>query len=125
MSQEKVDRYKEEKAHRQQIIRRKKIVTRLEISAIVIVLVGLVTWFSMAVYQNVKAEAEANAETVTTTLYLSDIEDYLTEASEAADEIAAEDETAEDETAAEEETTEDETTESEDTEAVVSSSSAE
>ena len=84
MSQEKVDQYKKNKANRQKIMRREKILRRLEITVAALVLVGLVSWFSMAVYKNSKAQAQANAETVTTSLDVSAINDYMNEANSAA-----------------------------------------
>ncbi len=77
MSQEKVDRYKKEKANRQQIMRREKIRTRLGILAAAVVLVGLLGWFSVAVYQNSKATAAANQDVETIALDTTDIETYL------------------------------------------------
>ena len=38
MSQEKVDRYKKEKANREKIMRRERWITRLEVTAFVVVL---------------------------------------------------------------------------------------
>ena len=65
MSQEKVDRYKKEKANREKIMRRERWITRLEVTAFVVVLVALIGWFSMAVYQNSVAEKKANRTTET------------------------------------------------------------
>ena len=84
MSQEKVDQYKKNKANRQKIMRREKILRRLEITVAALVLVGLVSWFSVAVYKNSKAQAQANAETVKTSLDVSAINDYMNEANSAA-----------------------------------------
>ena len=84
MSQEKVDQYKKNKANRQKIMRREKILRRLEITVAALVLVGLVSWFSVAVYKNSKAQAQAIAETVTTSLDVSAINDYMNEANSAA-----------------------------------------
>ena len=84
MSQEKVDQYKKNNANRQKNMRREKILRRLEITVAALVLVGLVSWFSVAVYKNSKAQAQANAETVTTSLDVSAINDYMNEANSAA-----------------------------------------
>ncbi len=83
MSQEKVDRYKKEKANRQQIMRREKIRTRLGILAACVVLVGLIGWFSVAVYQNTKTTAAENTTAETVTLDTSDIDTYLSDLSAA------------------------------------------
>ena len=42
MSQEKVDRYKKEKANREKIMRRERWITRLEVTAFVVVLATLI-----------------------------------------------------------------------------------
>ena len=76
MSQKKVDAYKEEKKNRQQIIRREKMTNRIEILVIVLVFAALIGWFGTSVYMNRKAEAEANAAPVTTTLDLSDMDSF-------------------------------------------------
>ena len=44
MSQEKVDRYKKEKANREKIMRRERWITRLEVTAFVVVLATLIGW---------------------------------------------------------------------------------
>ena len=79
MSQEKVDRYKKDKANRQKIMKKEKIIRRLEIGIAAVVLIGLISWFGVAVYQNSVAVAEDNAPTVSTSLDVTAIDDYLTE----------------------------------------------
>ena len=79
MSQEKVDRYKKEKGNREKIMRRERWITRLEVTAFVVVLAALIGWFSMAVYQNSVAEKKANRTTETTTMNVTDIQNYLSE----------------------------------------------
>ena len=79
MSQEKVDRYKKEKANRQKIMKREKWMTRLEITAFAVVLAGLVGWFSLAVYNNSKAEKAASETAQTTTMNVTDIQKYLSD----------------------------------------------
>ena len=78
MSQEKVNRYKKDKANRQKIMKREKIIRRLEITRAAVVVVGLLIWFGTAVYQNSVAVAEDNADTVTTSLDVSAMDEYLT-----------------------------------------------
>ena len=78
MSQEKVHRYKKDKANRQKIMKREKIIRRLEITIAAVVVVGLLIWFGTAVYQNSVAVAEDNADTVTTSLDVSAMDEYLT-----------------------------------------------
>ena len=77
MSQEKVNRYKKEKANRAQIMKKEKRTKVLEITVFIAVLAALVIWFAVAVVQNVQKNAEANAPTVTTELDLTDFEDYV------------------------------------------------
>ena len=85
MSQEKVDRYKKEKANREKIMRRERWITRLEVTAFVVVLAALIGWFSMAVYQNSVAEKKANRTTETTTMNVTDIQNYLTNTNTSSD----------------------------------------
>lgn len=79
MSQEKVDKYKKEKANRQKLMRREKWLFRLECTATVLVLCGLIAWFSMAVYSNVQAKRESEREAVTTTMNVTGIQNYLSD----------------------------------------------
>ena len=79
MSQAKVDRYKQEKANREKIMKRERRVKTLEILVAVIVVVGLLTWFGVAVYNNTKANADASAsaEANVTELKLDDAYNYI------------------------------------------------
>lgn len=77
MSQKKVDQYKKEKANRQKIMKRERLMTRLGVAATVLVLVVLVGWFGLAVYNNSKAVSEANKASVTTELDTTDIDTYI------------------------------------------------
>ena len=98
MSQEKVDRYKKEKANREKIMRRERWITRLEVTAFVVVLAALIGWFSVAVYQNSVAEKKANRTTETTTMNVTDIQNYLSETNTSSDSSA--DDTSADDTSA-------------------------
>lgn len=77
MSQQKVDRYKEEKANRQKIMRREKLVRRLEYGGSAVVLLALVVWFGFAVVHNI----ETNKEVVATTyeMDVDAIQSYLSD----------------------------------------------
>ena len=88
MSQEKVGRYKKEKANREKIMRRERWITRLEVTAFVVVLATLIGWFSDAVYQNSEAEKKANRTTETTTMNVTDIQNYLSETNTSSDSSA-------------------------------------
>ena len=81
MSPKRVDEYKGQEKNRQKIMRKEKIVRRLEILAIVVVLGGLIAWFSTAVYRQTKAEAEANQSSSTIDMNLTDIQNYLSDLS--------------------------------------------
>lgn len=81
MSQEKVDKYKKEKANRQAIMRREKLRTRIGLAAATVVTVGLIGWFGFAVYQNSVATAAANKEVETITLDTSDVDTYVSDLS--------------------------------------------
>jgi hypothetical protein len=84
MSQKKVDEYKKQKQNRQQIMRRERRVRRLEITAIVVILAGLISWFSVAVYHQASEEKKASATAETIDLNLDDIQDYLQDLSSSA-----------------------------------------
>ena len=81
MSQEKVDRYKKEKANREKIMRRERWITRLEVTAFVVVLATLIGWFSVA-------EKKANRTKETTTMNVTDIQNYLSETNTSSDSSA-------------------------------------
>lgn len=79
MSQEKVDKYKKEKANRHKLMRREKWLRRLEYTATAVVLCGLIAWFSMAVYSNVKAQKESERVATTTTMNVTGLQNYLSD----------------------------------------------
>ncbi len=72
MSQEKVDRYKKEKANRQAIMKKEKRKTRFSITAVFAVIIALAVWFGCSVYQNSKT-----VETVTYSADYTALEDFL------------------------------------------------
>ena len=55
MSQQKVDKYKADKANRSQIMKKQKQRVRIEIIASVAVLVGLLGWFGRSYYERVES----------------------------------------------------------------------
>ena len=63
MSQEKVDRYKKEKANREKTMKKEKMIRRIEYGLTGLVLCGLVVWCVFSVYQKA-AEAKASEVTV-------------------------------------------------------------
>ena len=88
MSQQKVDRYKEEKANRQQIMKKAKRRLRIEVIALVAVLALLVGWFSFAVVQQVRSNAEKKV--VSTEISTAAIEGYMSELSSQINDTAEE-----------------------------------
>lgn len=101
MSQEKVDRYKKDKANRQQIMKKEKLEKKLWKIGCYVVLIAIVCWIGYSAYDRYHV-VEAKTYEVDTTA----VDNYLSDA--AAAETEAETETAsEDSTeAASEETTE-------------------
>ena len=77
MSQKKVDKYKQDKANRQKIMKREKVLRRVEITVAAVVLAALRVWFCIAVYRNSQEKALENADTVTTSLDLTEVDSYL------------------------------------------------
>lgn len=75
MSQEKVEKYKQRKANRQKILRREKLIRRLEYGGTAVVLLALIVWFGFAVYKNV--EANKPVEVTTTEMDVTALEEYL------------------------------------------------
>lgn len=82
MSQQKVDKYKQDKANRSQIIKKQKRSVRIEIMAAVVVMVGLVGWFGWSYYNRVE-ESRPPAEYP---IDISGIEEYVTDLNASAEE---------------------------------------
>ena len=78
MSQAKVDQYKKDKANRQKIIKKQKIMHRLEMAAITLVCVLVVGWIGYSVYDKVSS----NQEKETVVFDAGAIQDYLSGLSE-------------------------------------------
>lgn len=78
MSQEKVDKYKKEKANREKIQKREKRIFFFEKLAIGVVVLGMVGWIGYSVY-GVLTREDPNAEkaVVTTEMDTTAISDYL------------------------------------------------
>ena len=85
MSQEKVDRYKQEKANRQQIMKKQKRNRILGIVLTLVIVIGLVAWFGIAVFRNVSASRAASAPAQVTELDLTEVDNYLQELAELTD----------------------------------------
>lgn len=64
MSQQKVDKYKQDKANRQKIMKKEKLMQRLEMTAVALVCVVLIGWMGYSVYDKVTAPEEGTVETV-------------------------------------------------------------
>lgn len=78
MSQAKVDQYKKDKANRQKIIKKQKMMHRLEMVAITLVCVLVVGWIGYSVYDKVSS----NQEKETVVFDAGAIQDYLSGLSE-------------------------------------------
>ncbi len=61
MSQKKVDHYKEYKRNRAKILKREKMMRRVEIGAIAAVCLALLIWFGISAVTTVQKNAEAAA----------------------------------------------------------------
>lgn len=76
MSQEKVDRYKREKANRQKIIKKQKRMHRLEMAGLGLLAAAFVGWIGFSVYQKVDNYQTENPEQ--TVMDAGAIQEYLT-----------------------------------------------
>ena len=70
MSQEKVDRYKKQKANRKQIMRRQKMMSVLRKTVLAVVALALVAWIAYSAYDiyesnQVRAVAEVDYSAIT------------------------------------------------------------
>lgn len=75
MSQEKVDKYKKEKANRQEIMKKEKRTRIISSTALIAVFGALAVWFGVSVYQSQQPEVTATYETDYTALdnYLNNL----------------------------------------------------
>ncbi len=81
MSQEKVDRYKMEKANRKQIMRKQRIMSVVRKCVLAVVAVALVGWLAFSAYDI----HESNRERVVAEVNYDAITDYLNSLSENAE----------------------------------------
>ncbi|MCR5294825.1 MAG: hypothetical protein K6E30_06580 [Lachnospiraceae bacterium] len=82
MSRKKVEAYKEYKKNKDKILKKEKLMKRLEAGAAALILAAFVGWFGYSVYDSVSRAAEERAaaggvEVTTTELNLTDFTDYL------------------------------------------------
>lgn len=77
MSQEKVDRYKEEKANRQQIMKKQKLRTLFYKGIAGLVCLLVVWWIGYSVYQDKQEKAEAEKNAVAAEINLDAITEYM------------------------------------------------
>jgi len=59
MSQKKVDKYKQQKVNRAKIMKRERLMHRLEMTVIAVVVVALLGWFGFSVYSRVQQDKPA------------------------------------------------------------------
>lgn len=78
MSQQKVDRYKQEKANRKQIMRRQRIMSIVRKCAVAVVAVALIGWLGFSVYDSYTSNQERPAVAVN----YDSVTDYLSGLSE-------------------------------------------
>lgn len=88
MSQQKVDKYKENKANRSQIMKKQKRIVRTEMVAMVVVIVGLLVWFGYSYHGRV----EEKKPPVEYPIDSGVIDDYLSDLGTPADETDEADE---------------------------------
>ena len=74
MSQEKVDKYKQEKANRQQTIKKEKMMHKIKVAAGAVVVLVLAGWIGVSVFDKVE-----NRELETVYFDTSALEDYVNE----------------------------------------------
>lgn len=78
MSQEKVDRYKKEKANREKIQKKEKRTLFLEKFTITVVGIAMVAWIGYSAYGVLtRPDPDAEQEVVTTEMDITAISDYL------------------------------------------------
>lgn len=78
MSQEKVDRYKKEKANRKQIMRKERMMSIVRKAVLTVVAVALVAWLGYSAYDI----HESNQERAVAEVNYSAVTDYLNGLSE-------------------------------------------
>lgn len=79
MSQAKVDRYKEEKKNRKQLIKKAKREWMAVQAGLGVAAVVLVAWVGIAVYQGVTAPDTTTGELTTYTVNTTALDDYMSE----------------------------------------------
>lgn len=80
MSQKKVDAYKEQKANRQKILKREKIILRLEKIGALVICILAVCWVGYSVHDKVTA-VDDTGEQIVTEMDTSALDNYLAEIS--------------------------------------------
>ena len=76
MSQAKVDKYKQDKANRQKIMKKQKLMHRFEMTGIAVVTVLLVGWIGFSIYDKASSN-DGSKETVV--FDAGAVQDYMTE----------------------------------------------
>lgn len=83
MSQKKVDAYKQQKANREKIMKKEKLVLRLEKLAALVVCLAAVCWVGYSVYD--KATADQEEVRVETVMDTSALDNYISSLSQDAE----------------------------------------
>ena len=76
MSQEKVDKYKQDKANREKIMKKQKRISMMQRAGVALVCLVIVGWIGFSGYRSLTRE-EGAAEQVTTEMDVTAINDYL------------------------------------------------
>ncbi len=69
MSQEKVDRHKEEKANRKKIMRREKIISYLQRTVVGLIAIALVAWVGFSAYNMYESSRTAESTEIDYTAF--------------------------------------------------------
>lgn len=72
MSQEKVDKYKKDKANRQKILKKEKMIHRLEVSAVALVCALALGWIGYSIYDHTASQVKDTIQVDNTA-----VEDYV------------------------------------------------
>ena len=78
MSQAKVDRYKQEKKHRDKIIKKEKRQLAAMKAGVSVVAIALVAWVGVSVYHGLQSEDTTTAEKPSYTVNTSSLDEFIT-----------------------------------------------
>ncbi len=77
MSVKKVEQYKEYKKNKAKILKREKIMRRIELSAIIVVCAAFIGWFGFSIYRTAtKSSTDSTSKVTATEVNLNDYLEY-------------------------------------------------